>query len=222
MHLPAKNEVHLWRIRLADVDPYSVARVLSADEHNRAAKYRFDQPRREFITSRGVLRHVLAAYLKRAPSELRLRYNQHGKPGVDGIEFNTSHAEGRALIAVSHSPVGVDLERIDPDFAWEGVAAAFFSVPERDGIAAARLPNQAAAFFRCWTRREACLKARGSGFGGYEPGTVPEDASSYSGWFLRSFEPFCGYIGAVASEISFELTTCDWKHKLVETGPLAS
>ncbi len=213
--LTTSSDIHLWRVSLEELAPSSLARVLSDDERRRAAKFRFEQHRHEFVAARAVLRHVLAAYVGNAPASLQFRYGEHGKPALDGIEFNLSHSGAKALIAVSQSPIGVDLERVDPSFRWEEIAAAFFSPQEREMIAAQPAPHRVTAFLRCWTRRESCLKACGSGLATSAAGSVSGGDPYGSGCRIRSLEPFPGYIGAVACGIEgFALKVFDWSFDL--------
>src|SRR5512138_1117696 len=126
------DEVHLWRVPLDGSAMPALAAALSADERRRAARYRFARHRREFLQARAAMRHILAGYVGVHPAELRFRYLPNGKPMLDGhVHFNLSHADAFALVAVASSAIGVDVERLDPQFAWEPVAAHFFSPPER-------------------------------------------------------------------------------------------
>ncbi len=223
MYLTTSSDIHLWRVSLEELDPPSLARVLSDDERRRAAKFRFEQHRQEFVAARAVLRHVLAAYVGNAPASLQFRYGEHGKPALDGIEFNLSHSGAKALIAVSRSRIGVDLERVDPNFRWEEIAAVFFSPQEGKMIAAQPAPHRVTAFLRCWTRREAYLKACGSGLAASGPGFVSGADPYGSECWIRSLEPFPGYIGAVACGIErFALEIFDWDFDLAWRTPVSA
>jgi 4'-phosphopantetheinyl transferase len=217
------DEVHVWRATL-DQTPSQIQnfrRSLAADEQARAERFYFERDREHFIVARGVLRAILSGYLKRAPEGLSFCYSSHGKPalagesGGDAIRFNVSHSHGIALYAVTRGrEVGVDLEHIRSNLAVMEIAERFFSRREVAMLLALPTEEQREAFFRCWTRKEACLKARGEGLSlpldqidvslaPGEPasilGTQP-DASEASRWSLHELAPAPGYAAALAVE----------------------
>ena len=165
------EQVHVFTIDLganADAVPYFRS-LLSVDEGQRADKFRFENGRNEYTITRGVLRTLLGFYLDAEPGRPRFRYSDHGKPSLDGefqerLEFNVSHSGGMAIVAIAHQRrIGVDIERVQLDFEHERIAERFFSEHERvqlSGVAKQDLPI---AFFRCWTRKEAFIKALGEG-----------------------------------------------------------
>jgi 4'-phosphopantetheinyl transferase len=168
----SNNSVHLW---LADPKEHlesvgELNALLSADERDRAARFRFGPDRQDFIFARGMLRALLGAYLKASPCELRFCYSEHGKPSLaeahseTGLQFNLSCTRGAVLIAVClWCAIGVDIERVRDDFSVEEIAARFFSVAERRALTNLPKASRREAFFHCWTRKEAFLKARGDG-----------------------------------------------------------
>ena len=166
------REVHIWfrSLDTAGVDAPAVLPCLSADECQRAQRFHYDQHRNEFILSRGTLRLVLASYLGEPPGRLRFEYAEQGKPALakahseHRLSFNLSHTYGMMLLAVVRQrSVGVDIEKIRSDFNVREIAERFFSVAEQSGLR--RLPEeeQYEVFFRCWTRKEAYIKATGEG-----------------------------------------------------------
>ncbi len=169
--LPA-DEVHVWLASL-DVGGDELGeldRTLDAEERARAARYRWPRDRDRCVARRGILRHVLARYLAADPRSVRFVTGTHGKPqlasgGSDaGLAFNLSDSHGLALYAVArHRLVGVDLERIEPRATGEEVAERFFSRREVETLRALPADQRPEAFFTCWTRKEAYIKARGEG-----------------------------------------------------------
>src|SRR6185369_554217 len=156
----ATGEVHVWRLELDQ--PESVMtefrRTLEADEVERAGRFHFEKHRRHFVVGRGGLRYVLSRYLEEKPAELRFTYGLFGKPALvgDRLRFNMSHSHGVALFAVAADrELGVDVEHIRVDFATEDIARRFFSRPEVAAFNSLQKEEQAAGFFRCWTRKEA-------------------------------------------------------------------
>jgi 4'-phosphopantetheinyl transferase len=144
--------------------------LLSADEGERASRFHFERDRRRFTASRALLRIVLGAYLHSAPESLRFRYSDQGKPALDGehlkggLMFNVSHSGGVALFAITRGrEIGVDVERVRRSSDLEAIARRFFSACEQMQLAALEPEQRGEAFFRCWTRKEAYIKARGEG-----------------------------------------------------------
>ena len=167
-----KHEVHVWQAALeqgpSQLDSYLA--TLSADERSRADRFHFDRDRQHFIAARGILRSILGLYLNRAPRSLSFTYSSHGKPAlqlpsdVQSIRFNLSHSQGMALYAVARDrEVGVDLEVMRDGPQTEEIAERFFSSREISTLRALPPSLQTSAFFLCWTRKEAYIKARGEG-----------------------------------------------------------
>ena len=167
------DEVHVWTASREAPDSVveAMRSLLDADELKRADRFAFPRDRRQFAVGRGLLRTILGRYLERPPEGLRFVANAHGKPGFDPglgdsppIRFNLAHSGSWVVYALTIGrDVGVDIERIRPDFGGLALAERFFAPGE---VAALRaLPEEARgpAFFHGWTRKEAYIKARGKG-----------------------------------------------------------
>ena len=167
----ADGEVHLWRVNLDRIDAEGrrLEALLSEDEHNRAQRFRFERDQRHFIVARGALRGLLGAYLETDPRAVAFEYTSFGKPFLGGqsrvrLGFNVSHSNGLALIAVCRcADIGVDLEWMRTGIDPLSLAEHYFSPPERSALRAATEAARTEAFFTCWTRKEAYIKARGEG-----------------------------------------------------------
>ena len=163
------GQVHVWRIRLEQEDTLldRFRRTLAAEELDRAGRFRFERLQKHFVAGRGFLRHVLARYVSATAEELKFTYNSYGKPslaGEESLQFNMSHSHEVGLVAVTRdAAVGVDVEHIRADFASDEIARRFFSRLEVETFNALPKEEQVAAFFRCWTRKEAYIKAIGKG-----------------------------------------------------------
>jgi 4'-phosphopantetheinyl transferase len=166
------NEIHVWRVFLAQTVSclQSLQQTLSTDERTKAERFYFQKDRSQFIVSRGALRAILSRYLDLDPSTLRFGYNPYGKPsliaeqGGDTLRFNLSHSHGLALIAITKNRnIGIDLESIRTDFPYQQIAESFFSPLENAVLRSLPLHLQHKAFFTCWTRKEAYIKAVGKG-----------------------------------------------------------
>jgi 4'-phosphopantetheinyl transferase len=212
------HEAHLWRLDLdAPGGEEAAPEILNDEERARAARFHFERDRHRFIAGRAALRRVLATYLDRAPAALVFTVGPHGKPALEnlGLEFNLSHSGGCGLLAVTRGRrVGVDVERVRADFAGEDIARRFFAPAEVEALAASAPDEYATGFFRCWTRKEAYVKARGDGLSlaldrfevSLEPAATRtlasclDDPSECSRWSLREVVPAPGYLGALVVE----------------------
>jgi 4'-phosphopantetheinyl transferase len=169
--LPEKD-VELWKVDLVVTSKAETRwrEILSADERARADRFHFEKDRRHFSAARALLRIVLAAYSAATPEDIRFRYAEKGKPELadpfssSGLTFNVSHSGSFALFAVTrHRAIGVDVEQMRKDFDGEAIARRFFSAREQEQFASLPREQQQRAFFRCWTLKEAFIKALGEG-----------------------------------------------------------
>ena len=190
--------------------------LLSQEERERAARYRVERPRTDFIVTRGTLRSLVAGYLGMAPHEMSFGYSQYGKPHIDGpfdLRFNVSHTDGLALLGfVRTRAIGVDVEKITPSPDARKLAERFFSVRERESLGNLSGDELRAAFFRCWTRKEAYVKARGEGLSlplhQFDVSVAADeshallatrpDSSEAGRWILRDLPAESGYAAALA------------------------
>ena len=223
-HLVATTaEVHVWQSSLAlpIVRVRDLERTLATDERARADRFVREKDRDRFIVGRGVLRTILARYLGSDPRQLRFDYSEFGKPilstdsGLSHMRFNVSHTDQMALYAItSGREIGIDIERIRSDVETKDIAERFFS---RQEVATLRgLPSafQLEAFFACWTRKEAYLKARGNGLSlpldGFDVSLAPghpaalldvhHDSKEAARWSLRELFPGPDHVAALAVE----------------------
>jgi len=170
--LPTPDEVHVWFGTLA-VEPQELARLqrfLSPDERKRAERLLTPLLRERFVAGRGFLRETLGSYLELPPEEVVFAYGEHGKPYLpvesgQGLSFNLSHGGDAVLLAVARGrQMGIDIEKVRHDLPFQAMASRYFSPRERDELFGLPPDRQMHAFYRCWTRKEACLKGWGTGF----------------------------------------------------------
>lgn len=172
---PSVHSVLLRCFDLDDATPHVDLETLSADERERAARFRFDVHRNRFVRCRALLRQQLAQTLHIDAASIAFRYGSHGKPETDGVHFNVSHSDHLAVIAISRDhPLGVDLERIDATKDVLSLARVAFSPFECDALAALPRAEQITAFCQTWARKEAYLKLLGTGF------SLPSDSFTVS------------------------------------------
>ena len=204
--------VYAWAVPLPEAPP-DPAGVVTADELARAARYRGDVPRAQFLAMRIALRTTLGRLLGLPPAEVPIAYVGLGKPVLaDGVfQFNVTHTDGLGLIAIADRPVGIDVERVRAVADSAGLVARFYSPAERDQFA--RLPAAArpAGFFRGWTCKEAVVKAVGAGSAALQafdvdlnpdhpPAVLAGRGEPFAGgrWELAAWEPVGAYVAAVA------------------------
>lgn len=218
----AIGQVHVWHASL-DLEPAvfrHLENTLSVDERQRASRFYFPRDRRRFVAGRGLLRDVLARYTNSHPAELHFTYNDYGKPQLhqseraNAIRFNLSHSKGIIVLAVSRERnVGIDIETLRGDTSILDVADSFFSRNEVLRLHALPTHLRCEAFYRCWVRKEAYIKARGMGLSiplhsfevSLSPGSPAEllastEPSDVSAWKLENLEVDAGYVAAVAAE----------------------
>lgn len=168
----ARNEIHVCHLRLG-MNQSAVEKprnLLAPDELDRARRFRFDDNRNDYIACRDALRLLLGHYLHVTPQELRFNYSEYGRPSLIGsdpaetVEFNLSHTAGAALLAFARGRrIGIDIERVRRDFSTAEIAERFFSLNERMVLRGLPQEQRHQAFFECWTRKEAFIKALGEG-----------------------------------------------------------
>lgn len=195
----------------AGVDIGRFAAVLGEDERARARQFRLERDRRRYVVRRGRLRELLSHYLGNTPRQIRLRVGPFGKPYVVGgdLRFSVSHSRGIALFVIARGglEVGCDIEYRDRRFAFEQVADRFFSPVEVRKLGSLPAAQRAEAFFNCWTRKEAYVKARGLGLSlaleSFDVSLAPSGTGAVlpgcEGWSVWGFEPVpCYHAAAVA------------------------
>jgi len=227
------SDIHLWTVGIGEGQPPDVLRaraaLLTPDEAQRADRFLRPADRDRFVLARAALREILAQYVGRSPSALVLGTGPHGKPMLiagDGAgdggaserlpEFNVSHSGDIAVVALTaDQAVGVDLEQIRSMPDADRMAARFFSVNEYAQYCTINPESRLDAFFRCWTRKEAYIKARGEGLSlslqSFDVTLTPSErprvlriddgTDEAAFWSLREFEPAAGYVGAVAARM---------------------
>jgi len=210
------GEVHVWRVPLkaSASSLSSFADLLSDEECARAGDYSFARERDRYTLFRGILRHLVGGYLSLDPRDLPLTCGPFGKPmiaqgnRIPSLFFNVAHSQDLGLIAVARDrPVGIDVEAVRASFDWTAIAERFFSAREFESLFALPTSQQAEAFVVLWTRKEACLKAVGSGLAsGLEQVEVstdfrrdakllgaPPEMLPLSRWKLHDLRPADGY-----------------------------
>jgi 4'-phosphopantetheinyl transferase len=221
--------VHVWRVELDRAAVHAdLWAVLGEEERRRAMRFRFVRDTERFVAAHAAVRTILARYLDDTdPAALSFDTGPFGKPALVGesvkqLHFSLSHSAGLALCAVARHDVGVDVERVRPEFAVEALADSYFSEYERKTLHDVSAGQRVAAFFACWTRKEAYIKARGEGFSrpldSFDVTLAPGEEAALVGtrpdpdearrWSLSSLDAGPRYAAAVAVET--DLTSFDY------------
>jgi 4'-phosphopantetheinyl transferase len=229
------DTVHVWAVCLqADEDTLTrLASTLASVEKKRAEAFHFDRDRNRFVVGHGTLRTILGRYLRAEPARIWLENGPNGKPLLggefarSGLQFNLAHCKDLALLAVTRGRVvGVDLEKVCPMEGAEEMAACFCSPREKAEFDSLPIDQKDEAFFRLWTRKEAWLKATGTGIGesldevevSFRPDEtarfihLPEHAGTIArGWNLQEFIPSPGFVAALVFPGEAAQISC-WKY----------
>jgi 4'-phosphopantetheinyl transferase len=229
----SENQVHVWRAFLTASREVraSAERVLSEEERTRVNRFYFERDRHRWVIARGILRMLLARYLLLEPHNVLFVSNEYGKPALapahkSKLQFNLTHSRDIALYAVAWSrAVGVDVEYMKDDIEYDELAKVSFSLQEQAVLRPLAGEAKHTAFFNCWTRKEAYIKARGMGLSlpldlfdvSLRPGEAAallasrEDPREVDRWTLQTLFPGAGYAGALAVEGSgWQLSCWQW------------
>jgi 4'-phosphopantetheinyl transferase len=213
------NEVHVWALTGEPEEVAECASLLSPAEMERARRFRFPALFERFVADHARLRLLLATYLEFEPQSLEFVENAQGKPRLDlpdcRLRFNMSHTRGLTVIAVClDAEIGIDVEALRSVEDRDDIASLHFSPLESEALRAQPAEERDAAFLRCWTRKEAYIKARGQGLSlpldkfavnldGKNRAALVQcdwDNQEPSRWMLEHLQPAPGFIGALAIE----------------------
>ncbi|MDH3412409.1 MAG: 4'-phosphopantetheinyl transferase superfamily protein [Gammaproteobacteria bacterium] len=217
------EHVEVWRIStsLSDEEVEAFNAVLSPEQRARSERIRVVEKRRQYIITQGLTRILLARVLDAEPNALEFVRGPKGKPYLSGafadagVQFNMTHTSHMALIAVTlNREVGVDIERIRDNLQWDKLARRYFSPLEYRDFSSLPQSVRLGAFFTLWTRKEAVLKAIGTGLGGglgsFDVSVDPDAAPAlmdnrWNGrfrgdWTITPLEPGTGYVGTLVTE----------------------
>jgi 4'-phosphopantetheinyl transferase len=223
MAAPDNGEVRVWiaSLDLGAEAVHSLARLLSDDERERAARFRFRREAIRFVASRAVVRTILAECLRVEPWVVHFAYGPHGKPELaapfdrSGLRFNVSQSASLGLYAVAaQRRVGVDIERLRPLRDLEAIGRRVLSPRERQTLSRLLPAERLQGFFNCWTRKEAYIKAIGDGLSypldqitvSLDPRAesrlehVDGDLAEAGRWTLEAVAVDTGYTAAIAIE----------------------
>jgi 4'-phosphopantetheinyl transferase len=214
--------VHVWAALLDVAQPGQTAfeQTLASSELARAARFHFAEHRNRYIVAHGWLRQLLGGYLSIPAAAVEFDLGPQGKPVLAGppnsseLQFNMTHSEGLALVAVASGiPVGIDVERIRALEDAGDLVARFFSTRESSEFKSLPDDQRPLAFFNLWTRKEAWLKATGEGIThlldcvevSFMPGaparllSLPDRFPSASNWTICDITPGPGFAAAVVA-----------------------
>ena len=217
------STIHIWEFPLtnceSDFDNY--AKLLSEDERTRASRFHLERDAHRFALARAAVRSILGGYSGTRSRDLRFDYSRFGKPSLANvardIRFNVAHSSDLAMLAVAlGGEVGIDLEKIRTEVETDKLAERFFSPQERESLRAIPKQNRVSAFFRCWSCKEAFLKAEGLGLSrsleSFDVEVNPEhparilstrpDPEAAGRWSLHDLPTQRDYAAAMAAQVS--------------------
>lgn len=237
--------ISVFKVDLDDVHLSTRRDLLAPDELARADRFRFDVHRNRFIAGRAALRTVLGHYTRISPETVQFAYTSNGKPFLanhnGSLSFNLSNSENFCLIAAGmYEHIGVDIEKMVLDKELMAIAGRFFAPAEVDQLMTLPAERRGDAFYSCWTRKEAFVKAHGSGLAygldKFEVTAIPEeparllaihcetppigtsserDINDASSWSMFNLEVDRGYAAALAVHGKVDhVTRFDWEHAI--------
>ena len=170
----------LWRVSLAQATDDAGLALLDANERARSARFHFERDRGRYVAAHAALRRLLGQRTARDAGTLAIDAGPYGKPylaDAPRCAFSLSHCEELALVALADDgEIGVDLERVRALSDLDGLARQCLTLHERHELEALAPDDRSLAFLRRWTRKEACLKALGTGLH-IEPSTFAVSAA---------------------------------------------
>lgn len=216
---PTRAAVHIWYVPVTDLAAQAaqLRPLLSGDELAAADRLHFASDRLRMVCRRGAVRTILGRHTGLAPQDLVFRANEQGKPELagpaarSGIRFNVARSDGLVVCAVTAGRrVGVDVEAVRPVDDALRVARAYFSPAEHGALRAIPAADRSLAFLRCWTRKEAFVKALGAGLSyplhAFDVTLAAEaaavlrvggDPRAARRWSMTSFDPPGGHVAAL-------------------------
>jgi len=216
------NTIHIWTLLKQDTSTENFVYLLSEAELKRAGKFRFKEDYATFVFGRAILKYLLGSYLSLNPKEIELQTIKNGKPYFENdqqLSFNISHSGDGIALAFGHfKELGVDIEYRKRKVEFIELAKRFFSKNEFEKLKQLTGEDLSIAFFNCWTRKEAFIKAKGDGlsfplkefevslFNNEETELLntffrPKEKKE---WSLISFQPYENYTGALAVKGALE------------------
>ncbi len=214
-----ENEVHIYYVMINSAKQFIpfLKKYLSNEEKLKVMKYIFEKDRAIQMISRSVLKNILSRYLSDKTEDVIFSYNQFGKPFIsenknpDSIRFNLSHSGNMILYAVSRKRnVGIDVQEINKTVSVTDIIEHYFSDHEIAQFKSLPEELMLKAFYSCWTRKEAYIKARGKGlsfplnsfsvpvFPGLCSKLLHDDEGT--GWSLTDIISSPEYTAAIAAE----------------------
>lgn len=225
------DAIDIWLVGLEQSDAVRAKLwpLLNDEEQARAKRFYFDIHRHHFIVGRGLLRILLGRYLEVAPEKIVFAYGDHGKPYLPNttLNFNISHSYEMALLAFTQGrELGVDIEQIRPLEDAAAIARMNFSAKEVAEYTAVPDDQKPLAFYNCWTRKEAFIKAIGEGLScpldSFDVTLVPGEPAELlqvkgsldeaRKWQLHTLNPVERYVGAIiATGQDWHLNCRQWR-----------
>jgi 4'-phosphopantetheinyl transferase len=200
----ARVEIRTATLDVNEAEVARLSKLLDEAERARAARFRFARDHRRFVVRRGRLREWLGEQVGERPERLAFSTGPHDKPALaHGPHFSLSHSAEWMMAAFADVDIGCDIERIDDAIEWRPLADHLFAPAERAALAGFTEPGGRIAFFDCWARKEAFIKAIGLGLShpldAFTVSVGDNPGISENGWAIAASAPRPGYAGAVVA-----------------------
>jgi len=228
---PDNNIIDIWCVDLRSAKNDHFLHILSQDERQRADKYVFPKDRIRFTRTRFALRLILSQCLKCQAEEIKFHYGEKGRPELawpehKNLNFNLSHSEALALIAVAKNRhIGIDLNAVSEPANWQAIVKRSFSDAEQASIAALDKQHQVLGFHQIWTQKEAYTKALGLGYSyGFQNFSVlvglnniglqadANNPAAPDNWTLCGISPDINHVAALAYDGSGSPQIRKWQY----------
>ena len=223
---PPADTIHVWAARL-DAELHNgpaESALLGTMELQRADRFRFERDGARFVASHVFLRRILGAYLEIGPQAVEFSYGDQGKPvladgcGFPRLQFSLAHSQEITVIAIGWESLGIDVEKVRRIEDYESLARRHFSRREQEALRMLPAELRDRAFYACWTRREAVLKAEGIGLAaldnlrdaefdldsGVQLVRVRDQRAAATVWMVADLVPCAEAVGAVAMPATIE------------------
>jgi 4'-phosphopantetheinyl transferase len=212
------SSVDIWKVKISSEKKLQdfFLQMFNKEETEKASRYRNEEDKQRYIFGRGALRYLLGKYLNKFPNTIQFLIGPDKKPLLDensgsNLQFNISHSGDFVLIAISNSEVGVDIEKINPDFSYKEILNSNFNKEEIDFIQNSIHPIE--SFYLLWTRKESLVKANSKGLidnlnlisvldGLFNTGDDILD--SPDSWDIHSFKIEEKYLSSIACDMHTE------------------
>lgn len=164
----SNNQIDIWQADLNENRLFQLSSyfyILNQEEKENASNFKETYQKKYYILSHVILRLLLSKYTGVDPALIEIHKNKYGKPFITShnLQFNISHSKNKLAIAIAVCEVGIDIEYVNPNFDINEILNVTLSINEELNIKKLKPNLQKKQFYLYWTKKEALLKAIGTG-----------------------------------------------------------